>query len=193
MKLRFYETCNLHVPVFSEYIAQIPIEHLMKQAPPTRKWRIETRGDLIFVHAPYNRQFVELARAMEGEWNKEEDSWGFDKRRRQLVEEMCAYAYDGKRPRKKARDHLEDLSRGVGRCAKGLPRAGWFATRMSVILVGFGMNGMRGAYTARQLLPHAPKPRLGPKPRGIEGREFRPQSPTGEALHQIRAREGLSR
>ncbi|MXZ58125.1 MAG: hypothetical protein F4Z16_06545 [Rhodothermaceae bacterium] len=169
-------------------------------------YHIGKRGDKIIAHVPFNKDFVEMARATGGKYSPKTKTWTFDASQRPVVQQMCEYAFEGKVSRPKmSRIVKEALRRTVARALKpadialgGLGKAG----NAAAVFTALGMGGLKGVYALQQVKAMfegiagkgsgvtriMKRPKLGPK-----GVDYGPMNMGGQEFFMERMREGLAR
>lgn len=156
-------------------------------------YRIKEKDNRVVVHAPYNRAFIEMARAIRGSYNAKNKTWSFDTSQHPLVQKMCAYAYEGKGARSSM---TQTITKAMASFSGYLPPVVGKALMFSTMAVALGMNGMQGIYTAqsiskmaRSLKPSVPRAFL---PEGIST-DYAPMNMGGQELFLERTRARLER
>jgi len=159
----------------------------------TPGFRVEEKDDQIIVHAPYNREFIEMARAVRGSYAPETKTWAFSTSQKPIVQEICAYVFEGKRSKDGVK---KSISKAMAALEKSLPPIAGKALMFSTMAVAFGMNGMKGLYTiqaisqmAKGAMPKTPRPF---RPEGIST-DYAPMNMGGQELFLERAHAGLGR
>lgn len=125
----------------------------MKQQETDSPYKIEKTPEGIVVTAPYNADFVKMARKVGGKWDQSEKTWTFPEERHKLVIKMCDHCFsDKKRP-----GQAEELFKAVREIAQTFTPGMVRAVRFGAMAVGFGINGMRGIAETRRLMGAPPE------------------------------------
>lgn len=164
------------------------------EKPAAPAYRIEKDADRIVVHAPYNGTFVELARAYGGKYDVDQRTWSFPAEKKKLVEQMCAFAYEGKGP--KAKRAKASLTKALtGQMVSTLP----VTLKFGVMAFAFGMKGVRGMQVAQYLfsLVAGSRDDKHPVPRPLRarggGHGYAPMNMGGQELFLERSGIGIQR
>lgn len=171
----------------------------MKKPQETNKdlttplYRIDAAEDHVVVHAPYNREFIEMARVVGGTYSPADKTWSFYATQKAIVEKMCAFAFEGKGTRVGMR---QSIAKTMASISRSLPGAAGIAFKFGVVAVALGMNGIKGMYTlqslaglAKGMTPKVPRPF---RPKGV-GTDYGPMNIGGQELFLERSRAGLER
>lgn len=128
--------------------------------PAKPVYQITEKGDQIYVHAPYDRGFIQMANATGGRWNPDDKTWAFPKEMREEVTKMCDHAFHGKGDRQGVKAMVRRISQALASHLPPLPVVGKGALlvgRLAVQTIAFGYDGLDGVRKSQMFLGHPPR------------------------------------
>ena len=132
-------------------------------------WSLEETGDHVVVKGPYNREFVDMARAIGGNFDPESKSWTFNRDQKVVVTKMCKYAFDGTVPRKSMKEAFSQAMSKAAAALSGWGKAAMVVGKVGALLASYGYSGNRGMSTTMSMINIAAGTLPKPKPDGLIG------------------------
>jgi len=115
-------------------------------------WSLTEKGGQVIVKGPYNREFVDMARAIGGQFDTKSTSWSFNAEQKSVVTKMCEYAFEGKIPRKAMNDVFKDAMSNIAQSLPGWGKALATGGKIVGLLAAYGYSGQRGISTTMTMM-----------------------------------------